>query len=133
MAQGYDPARAQESSSETGERHQVIVKEFPDVRSGLLVEVYHYREDVNNVVRSASNEYIEAGYMKSDDSEFIDGHTKDVFVDEPESLYAGVYDVENGFLVEVGEGVGHDDPNRTVLFAHTYTLGELRLEDIDFD
>lgn len=133
MSQTYDSQQAQESSPESGERHQIIVKEFPDSQSGLLVEVYHYRANVNNCVRSASTVYAEDGHAKDPEAGFLDGHTKDVFVDDPSALYAGVYEMddEDGYRVEVGEGNGQEDPTRTVLFARTYREEDLGLTSLD--
>lgn len=129
----YDPQAAQDASPETGERHQIIVKEVPDSRSGLLVEVFHYREDINNCVRSASAVYIEDGYEKGPEASFLDGHTKDVFVDNTTELYASVRRDDNGYYVEIGERAGQNDREKTVLYATFYSDRSLALNELDFD
>ena len=122
------------ADEEDTERHQVIIKEFPDAQSGLLVEVYPYDETAytHGPLRSASCNYIECGYTKRDAAQFIENDGEDIRVRNLDNLYARVFALDDGgFGVEVGERCDrHPD---IVHVSRTYGMDDLALNELNLE
>ena len=122
------------ATEEDTERHQVIIKEFPDAQSGLLVEVYPYDETAytHGPLHSASCNYIECGYTKRDAAEFMENDGEDIHVRDPDHLYARVFALgDGGFGVEVGE---RSDRSPDIVHVYrTYSPSDLNLDELDLE
>lgn len=87
------------------ERFQVIAKEN-EGQEGLMLELAHYEENVNNIVRSAMIEWSEFALVKVDSDKHLGEHSGvDIWVENPGSLFVRIrrLDSDDGFAFEAGE------------------------------